>query len=191
MRMDAVWERIEDSVELLYAAGAAGLAFSNLFSDMATALKRHARCAGLQSADAEDVAADLIRKVIEKIDQYENRGTGSFRAWCLRIADNHLKNWFRDLPREFTVEESVWLTTPSRPASPENELPEFAPSPLQQKVWDLYSKLPEEQQTIVKWRAVDGLQFAEIADRLRIQTDTARQKFHRAKKKLESAGGSE
>ncbi len=182
--MNGVWERIESSFELFTGSRSGGELPSNVYSDLAMELRRHARYAGLQSADAEDVAAELIQKIILKLDLFENRGPGSFRAWCLRLADNHLKNWFRDLPKERTVDESVWLTTPVKPPSPES-----APSPLYKHVWAAYSKLSEEERQIVKWRAIDDLQFAEIAERLELRTDTARQKFHRAKKKLESAGG--
>lgn len=181
--MDDVWERIEATVELLRATGADGRVPSSFYTDMATALMRHARRAGLQSADAEDVAAELLQKIILKLHQFENRGRGSFRAWCLQLAVNFLKNWYRDLPKERTVDESVWVATPSESAPLES-----APSSLCQKVWAAYSELSEEEQKIVKWRVIDGLQFAEIGKRLGIPTDTARQKFHRAKKKLESAG---
>ena len=74
--MDDVWERIEATVELLRATGADGRVPSSFYTDMATALMRHARRAGLQSADAEDVAAELLQKIILKLHQFEHRGRG-------------------------------------------------------------------------------------------------------------------
>lgn len=42
---------------------------------------------GLQDADAEDVAQDVLVKMVGKLRRYEHRGPGSFRRWLRVITE--------------------------------------------------------------------------------------------------------
>lgn len=45
--------------------------------------------------DAEDITSKVFMNVIEKIDQFEYRGNGSFAAWLFRIAYNAVQQFHR------------------------------------------------------------------------------------------------
>ena len=67
--------------------------------------------------DTEDLVADTFLKVIERLDEFQWRGEGSFAAWLFRIAHNLVSDFYR---RGRGPEESV----------PLEELPELASSTL-------------------------------------------------------------
>lgn len=50
--------------------------------------------------DAEDLTADIFLTVVEKIEQFEYRGEGSFAAWVFRIAYNTVMQFHRKTHRE-------------------------------------------------------------------------------------------
>jgi len=45
--------------------------------------------------DTEDLVSEIFIKVLQHIDSFEYRQTGSFRAWLFRIAHNHVNQFYR------------------------------------------------------------------------------------------------
>ncbi len=56
---------------------------------------RWGRRAGLQEADASDVAQNVLQSVFRSVSRFERRSTGSFRAWLWTITRNEINGWFR------------------------------------------------------------------------------------------------
>ncbi len=57
--------------------------FARLYRDI---IYRVARARGLQDADAEDVTQDVFGIVSRKVESFDNKGAGSFRAWLHKLA---------------------------------------------------------------------------------------------------------
>lgn len=54
-----------------------------------------ARRVGLSSHDADDFVQDVLVLLLDKVGQFEHRGTGSFRAWLRTVAVNKARERFR------------------------------------------------------------------------------------------------
>lgn len=53
---------------------------------------RVAQAKGLQHADAEDLAQEVLMTVRRTIESFERRGDGSFRSWLFRVTRNLVVN---------------------------------------------------------------------------------------------------
>ena len=82
---------------------------------------------GLQAADAEDIAQEVLRTVARAMESFEyDRGKGKFRNWLLTVTRNKLNNFWSRRDRQ------------PRPAG-ESTLEAFIegePTPGEQGVWD-------------------------------------------------------
>ena len=120
--------------------------------------------------DTEDLVADTFLKVIERLDEFQWRGEGSFAAWLFRIAHNLVSDFYR---RGRGPEESV----------PLEELPELASSTLLpadavlQKEKFAYLRrligtLSPRRQEIIALKFFGGLRNKEIAVLLELDERT-------------------
>jgi RNA polymerase sigma-70 factor (ECF subfamily) len=53
------------------------------------------RRAGLQDAEAADVAQEVFATVAARIDEFDRRQTGGFRAWLRAVTRHKLGDWIR------------------------------------------------------------------------------------------------
>jgi len=111
--------------------------------------------------DVEDLTADAFLRVVERLDEFQWQGEGSFAAWLFRIAHNQVSDFYR---RGRGAEESV----------PLEELPELGSSSLlpadavSQKekfayLRRLISTLSPRRQEIITLKFFGGLRNKEIA----------------------------
>lgn len=111
--------------------------------------------------DVEDLIADAFLRVVERLDEFQWRGKGSFAAWLFRIAHNLVSDFYR---RGRGAEESV----------PLEELPELGSSSLlpadavSQKekfayLRRLISSLSPRRQEIITLKFFGSLRNKEIA----------------------------
>jgi RNA polymerase sigma-70 factor (ECF subfamily) len=116
---------------------------------------------------SHDIAQSVCREALERLDRFEYRGRGSFRAWLQRHAELRLRNkarhWERDKrtsAREHGTEElervAAVLST-SRAASTREEL---------ERVVTALRELPPDYREVILLARVDGLGHEEIAKRL-------------------------
>jgi RNA polymerase sigma factor (sigma-70 family) len=133
---------------------------------------------GLVASDAEDLAVSCITDIALKVGRYR-RSEGNFEAWVFLLARRALVDWWRrhrptqPLLEDLSAEESA------------------APDPdLLQSVREALAKLSEDDQTIICLRDFGTEHsYAEIAQRLGIQTGAARTRHLRALQRLESLLG--
>lgn len=51
--------------------------------------------AGIPPADRDDLVQEVLIVVTRRVDRFEHRGPGAFRAWLRSILANHLRNFSR------------------------------------------------------------------------------------------------
>lgn len=129
--------------------------------------------------DALDMTQDVFVKVHEKIGSF--RGSGTFKAWLLRIAHNQGLNWVRSRARHGDLRELTPGNSPEVAASQDSDL-------MQQERWDLLRKallcLNPKQRQAVMLRYFGGTPVREIASILDCTEGTAKNILFRSLRKL-------
>ena len=124
---------------------------------------------------ADDLAQEVLIKVVKVLDEGRYTDKGRFLPWVLRIAHNRVLDYFRAQKQVKTVSESSAgfdvlgnknLTEPSI----EDQL---VSEQQAEEVRALIELLPEEQREVVKMRYYDGLSFKEIAEHTGVSINTA------------------
>jgi len=115
-----------------------------------------------RAQDAEDLVAETFLKAIEKIEQFEWRGDGSFAAWLFGIAHNQVKGFYRRNHRRgggpLPLEELPEMNAGSL-------LPEDAVLQKERfaNLYRLIATLSHRRQEVVTLRFFSGLRNKEIA----------------------------
>jgi len=127
-------------------------------------------------SDAEEVLQDTFFKIFSKIKQFDlNRG--SFNTWSHRIAINQSLMFIRKGVKFQVVEDDI-LSIESQIVNDGLE---------QLKLDDVINQietLDEKYRTILTLKLIEGYEYREISNLLKIQEATTRKIFSRARKKL-------
>lgn len=135
---------------------------------------------GLRLTDAEDLAASCVTDIALKVGQYRSVGHGGFRAWVFTLARNSLKDWFRALKGTESLPEDLSTSIPD-----ETEFEDD--SEVISAVRDAIGRLSEGDREVIQTKAFGGEQtFAEAGATLGVSGAAARQRYHRALKRLEA-----
>ena len=51
--------------------------------------------AGVPEGDRDDIVQDVLIVVVRRVNGFEHRGPGTFRAWLRGILANHIRKYFR------------------------------------------------------------------------------------------------
>jgi RNA polymerase sigma-70 factor, ECF subfamily len=98
--------------------------------------------------DSEDVASEVMYKMISKLDTYQDRGF-PFGSWVFRIASNEVVSHTRKIKRQITIERTA-REDPSHPWSQVTFQDKY-PDPYQsQKIKEAVNALPNEQRKVAK-----------------------------------------
>lgn len=136
---------------------------------------------GLAVGDAEDLAVSCITNIALKVEQYKPMKNGSFAAWVFTAARHTLVDWWRT--HQATVPLSNNLPAQEPPGDDESE-PNIE---VILAVTEAVAQLSEIDRIIVQLRDLGAEHtYAEISERLRIPSGTARVRHLRALKKLQS-----
>ena len=126
-------------------------------------------------ADAEDVVHDCFVKVFTHINNYTYRGSGSLKAWVLRIVANESINHLR--------KESKFVYTDQMPEDMDSEPPDLSllPPDMLNK---MISSLPSGYRTVLNLYVFEQKSHKEIARLLGIKENSSASQYLRAKKLL-------
>lgn len=108
--------------------------------------------------DAMDITQDVFLKTWQKLDLYH--GTGSFKAWLVRIAHNESISWLRRQRRFEDYDRMSPDNAPRHGAEQESRLIESERRRMMQKE---ILKLNSKQQVAVTLRYFDGMPIRQIA----------------------------
>ncbi len=125
--------------------------------------------------DVKDLLQDVFIRIYTRIDTFENRGTGSLKAWCRRIAVNEALQHLRAAKRMPTtpLEESRELPEP-------DEAPDITTIP-QKDLLEMIRRLPDRYRTVFNLFIFEEMSHKEISGLLGIKESTSASDLHRAK----------
>lgn len=120
--------------------------------------------------DTEDLVADIFLTAVQKLDQYEWRGSGSFTGWLFRIAHNRVSDFYRH--RENKQETLPLADLPDLEADTDHPIDTI----LQKEKFDhlrrLINTLSPRRQEIITLKFFAGLRNQEIAHLLGLDERT-------------------
>lgn len=129
-----------------------------------------------QTSDAEEVLQDAFYNIFKKIKQFDSK-KGSFESWSYKIAINQSLMFLRKKNKLNIVDDDM-----SRVESKisNDGLEELHFEDLLKKI-DL---LDEKYRTILTLKLIEGYEYKEISNLLKIQESSIRKIFSRARHKL-------
>jgi RNA polymerase sigma factor (sigma-70 family) len=154
---------------------------------------------GMNRGDAEELAADCVADIALKVEtKYPGSKDGGFEAWVMKCACNACASWKRRrrvetvplnediVPRGSAADGALPAHFPVpgvEPAS-ENHTPNWEHVAA---IREAIARLSEDDRKIVQLSYIEKIGTAtDIAARLNIQPDAARQRLHRAISRLEA-----
>lgn len=158
---------VSDADLAIRAAAGDGDAFGRLVARHAPAVRRVARAALRNDADADDASQQAFLKAWQNIGSYDP--TRDFRPWMMRIVVNAAS----DLRRRLKVRQSEPLpdSAVSREASPEQSAERAL---LHRRLEEALATLPERQRIAITMFDAEGYSHADIASVLDVPQGTVR-----------------
>ena len=159
-----------------------------VFADQALPYGRHLYRAALRltgnRADAEDLVQETWAQAFAGFGTFKP-GT-NLRAWLYRIESNTFCNAYRARqrrPRE-VLAELAEAAAPDRAASAASAEDTALARMPDTVVWETLPGPPREQLVTVYLADVEGLSYAEIAERTGVPVGTVMSRLHRGRKRL-------
>lgn len=134
----------------------------------------------LSDTDRERIVELSIEAGVRAIDSFD-RARGTLQSWFRGQIRFQTMAWRRATPRTSSVDPDL--------EQPPPEL--LVDSPTIEALRQAIARLSHEDQEILAVRSTERLAFGEIAQRLGITEDNARQRHHRALKRLRTEARSE
>jgi len=117
---------------------------------------------------AEDLTADVFVKMVQSLDAFELRQSGSFAGWLFRIAHNLTLNHYRETERRREqLEEGLFHL--SSVLTPEEE---FLQKDRSAMMREMIASLPERRREVITLRFYGELRNQEIAEVLGLDERT-------------------
>lgn len=129
--------------------------------------------------DALDVTQEVFFKAYSRINSFT--GSGSFKAWLLRIAHNESLNWIRGRARHGQHERLSAANSPDSKASQEADL---VMKENREHLIDAMSQLNPKQRQAIALRYFESMTIEEIAANLGCTQGTAKNILFRGLRRL-------
>ena len=136
----------------------------------------------------DECAQEIFIKVFKSINTFRFEST--FSTWLYRIAVNTCKNWLKS-SRYRWKKKTAPIENPkgSKVGNPFSEIANGAPGPMTElekkerwmQIQNAIDSLPEEQNTVVVLRDIQGLTYQEISDITGLNLGTVKSKLARAR----------
>ena len=133
----------------------------------------------LNSQDAEEITQDAVLKAFENLDSF--RGTErDFTAWVKTMAINRSIDLFRRHSKEPFYEE---IDNTADRIEDDDDFEDF---PIE-KIKEALNNLPDGYRLTITLRLLDGMEFADIAEKMGIKESTVRSQYARGLEKLRNS----
>jgi RNA polymerase sigma-70 factor (ECF subfamily) len=122
----------------------------------------------LHKETSEDITAELWHKIDINLDQFEDRGSGSFKAWAFTLAHNLVVDHFRGQINTLSLDEKIMAETGDKQSMTETVENEV----LFMKCSGALKQLPEKQAETIRLKYFAGFRNKEIAAMLNVAERT-------------------
>lgn len=134
---------------------------------------------------AEDLLQDIFIKVINSVKTIRYQEQGKFQHWIMRIARNHMLDYFRDSVKMKTYSGTEDFDIFDVLVIPEAPRADFLDESLNhRKLKRFIYRLPREMREVVLMRTCFDMSFNEIAAWQQVGLNTALGRMHNAIKHL-------
>ncbi|MCC6251773.1 MAG: RNA polymerase sigma factor [Bacteroidia bacterium] len=134
---------------------------------------------------AEDLFQDIFIKIINSLKLNKYNEEGKFSNWIIRVARNHMMDYFRDHVKMRTYSGTEEFDVFDVVIVDEVHIPEkIDRSAEKKKVRSMIMKLPKEMREVVIMRTYFDMSFNEIANLQKVGINTALGRMHNALKHL-------
>jgi RNA polymerase sigma factor (sigma-70 family) len=179
-----VAEELTDS-ELLIASRAEPEAFTELYRRHAEDLLRYFARRTLDPETAAELTAETFAEAFASRANYRDQQGVNGVAWLYGIARHRLGRFFRAGRVDAAARRKLGM--PERELPPEDyerieDLIDFAP--IREALVEALDTLSDDQREAMRLRVIDGLDYAEVAQRLRCTQQNARQRVSRGLRKI-------
>ncbi|MDP3921181.1 MAG: sigma-70 family RNA polymerase sigma factor [Candidatus Omnitrophota bacterium] len=172
----------EIATDTLERAGDGDLqAFNEIYRSSAGFVYSIALRMARNTADAEEITQDVFVKAYKNLKAYEGRS--SFKTWIYRIAMNTAINFCKKRSAEFKKRELREREPSPGVVSNEAEKNLFKED-AEKKLGELLGCLNEDQRACILLREIEGLDYRQIADVLKIELNTVRSRLKRAREAM-------
>ena len=159
-------------------------AFETLFQTYSDRIYRLSLGLLTNESDAEAIVQETFIRVIEKIDQFEERS--SIGTWIYRIAYNLSQDELRKRQRQISIERfdlDDYDSLCPKILTDWGNLPEqtYSNEELHALLTDSISKLPEALKTVFLLREIEGVSTIECGQILDLKPGTIKVRLHRAR----------
>jgi RNA polymerase sigma-70 factor (ECF subfamily) len=128
----------------------------------------------IDKSEAEDVLQESFLKIYFNIKDYS--GTGSFTGWLRKVAVNTaITHYHKNLKHRYHVDIDEYVSAETGTTSFEEDF--FTSDEL----YRVLNELPAGYRMVFNLYAVEGYKHKEIAEILRIDTNTSKSQYSRAK----------
>ena len=125
-------------------------------------------------AEAEDILQESLLKIYFNIKEYS--GTGSFTGWLRKVAVNTaITHYHKNLKHRYHIDIDEYVSVETGTSSFEEDF--FTSDEL----YRVLNELPPGYRMVFNLYAVEGYKHKEIADILKIDTNTSKSQYSRAK----------
>ncbi|HET9310844.1 MAG TPA: sigma-70 family RNA polymerase sigma factor [Actinomycetota bacterium] len=171
--------------ELLIASRAEPEAFTELYRRHAEDLLRYFARRTLDPETAAELTAETFAEAFASRANYRDQQGVNGVAWLYGIARHRLGRFFRAGRVDAAARRKLGM--PERELPPEDyerieDLIDFAP--IREALVEALDTLSDDQREAMRLRVIDGLGYAEVAQRLRCTEQNARQRVSRGLRKI-------
>jgi RNA polymerase sigma-70 factor (ECF subfamily) len=137
----------------------------------------------VDSQDAEDLAQDVVTRVIENLGDFRGKSEAAFFSWAATIARNLRNDFFRARQRTQDL-ANVFPPRVPEPNPEEDFVKATLDAQRQDALHSAIAELPEYVRTCMDLRLREGLSHRQIATRMRLRSNTVKSYLHMAKHRL-------
>ena len=131
--------------------------------------------------DADEIMQDAFMRIWKNLGQF--RGLSSFKTWVYRVAVNTALN-YRKAAQKHSRKRVDFDSVSASVGTPEKTRSAVDLKERERKLSELLNALNPDQRACIVLREIEGLDYREIAEALKININTVRSRLKRARERL-------